>query len=170
MLCLFLEAEIRLCIRSQSRLGFCQADLNRRVGWVLEAFLIGMKLLSSGILFYCLFLKGWLLGNEGLQGKLINILTLRSFQDFQYYLEILVCTIEQLKQVYKESTVLSYSASFPFHVRTWFSYFFGFVPMNMHLSKTFKFYDSPHLLHTLIYQDFLLLPHLPLLLPFSTMA
>jgi hypothetical protein len=40
---------------------------------------------------------------------------------------------------------MSYSASFPIHVRIWFSYFFGFVPMNMHLSKTFKFYDSPHL-------------------------
>lgn len=144
MLCLFLEAEIRLCKRSQSRLGFCQADLNRRVGWVLEAFLIGIKLLSSGIFFYSLFLKGTILENEGLQGKLINILTLRSFQDFQYYLEILVCTTEQLKQVYK-STVMSYSASFPIHVRIWFSYFFGFVPMNMHLSKTFKFYDSPHL-------------------------
>lgn len=43
---------------------------------------------------------------------------------------------------------MSYSASFPIHVRIWFSYFFGFVPMNMHLSKTFKFYDSPHLWHT----------------------
>jgi hypothetical protein len=52
------------------------------VGWVLEAFLIGIKLLSSGIFFYSLFLKGTILGNEGLQGKLINILTLRSLQDF----------------------------------------------------------------------------------------